>query len=83
MWDDRFEKILRTYLPFLSPEQPIEKNSDLRDLGLDSLSMVGLMAALENTYNVRFVNDMMRVETFATPDVLWSGLCELTRSTAG
>ncbi|MFF3216088.1 phosphopantetheine-binding protein [Streptomyces sp. NPDC002886] len=78
MWDAQFEEILRKHLPYLSPGQAIQESDDLRDLGLDSLGTVSLMADLEDGYKIRFVDDMMRMESFATPAVLWSGIASLT-----
>lgn len=40
MWDDQFEQILRTFLPFLPPQEPLTTDDELKDLGLDSLGMV-------------------------------------------
>ncbi|TDQ04393.1 acyl carrier protein [Labedaea rhizosphaerae] len=74
MWDEQFEELLRRYLPFLSPEDPIEGDTRLRDFGLDSLGMVELLAQLEAAYDVRFVDDALTLETFETPDVLWKTL---------
>ena len=74
MWDEQFEELLRRYLPFLAPEDPIEGDTRLRDFGLDSLGMVELLAQLEAAYDVRFVDDALTLETFETPDVLWKTL---------
>ena len=82
MWDDRFEEILRDYLPFLAPGEPLGEDVSLRDLGLDSISTVELLAILENTYDVRFLDDVLSMETFATPAVLWSALSRLAEAAA-
>ncbi|MDT0574244.1 phosphopantetheine-binding protein [Streptomyces sp. DSM 3412] len=77
MWDDRFENLLRRYLPFLSADQPLERDVSLRDVGLDSLGTVELLAELENTYDVRFQDEALTKETFETPGVLWKTLSAL------
>ncbi|PRY01753.1 phosphopantetheine-binding protein [Allonocardiopsis opalescens] len=74
MWDERFEGILRPYLPFLSPDEPLAADAGLRELGLDSLAMVELLAALESAYDVKFTDDALTLETFETPGVLWGTL---------
>jgi len=74
MWDDQFEKIIRVHLPFLAPDEQLATDSDLRDLGLDSLGTVELLASLERGYDVRFVDQMLSLESFATPAVLWNTL---------
>jgi acyl carrier protein len=74
MWDKQFEETLRAHLPFLGPDEPLTPEDDLRDLGLDSIGTVELLATLENTYDVRFVDDALKPETFATTGVLWAAL---------
>ncbi|MFI7003384.1 acyl carrier protein [Nocardia sp. NPDC050175] len=74
MWDLEFEKMLRSYLPFLLTDAELAMDSDLRDLGLDSLNAVELLASLENAYQVRFRDDMLDMNNFATPGTLWSTL---------
>lgn len=76
MWDKQFEELLRTFLPFLGADEPLDADGRLRDLGLDSLGTVELLAALEARYGVRFLDDSLSMETFATPAVLWSALAE-------
>ncbi|GAA4526113.1 phosphopantetheine-binding protein [Amycolatopsis samaneae] len=82
MWDDRFENILRKYLPFLSDDETLAKETSLRDLGLDSLGTVELLSSLEGTYGVRFVDEALTMETFATAGVLWDTLAELRGAAA-
>lgn len=77
MWDQRFETILRQHLPFLDPEEPLLGGASLRDSGLDSLAMVELLAMLESEYNVRFVDEAMSMETFATAQTLWSTMSDM------
>jgi acyl carrier protein len=77
MWDQPFEEMLRTKLPFLPPGEPLAQDTDLRDHGLDSMGIIELLASLESTYQVRFADDLLRLETFATPGVLWSSLATL------
>ncbi|MCX4723206.1 phosphopantetheine-binding protein [Streptomyces sp. NPDC090052] len=74
MWDEQFEELLRKYLPFLGPHETLTADSGLRDLGLDSLGTVEMLASLETMYDVRFVDDMLTTETFATPGVLWAAV---------
>ncbi|ASU85331.1 phosphopantetheine-binding protein [Nocardiopsis gilva YIM 90087] len=80
MWDERFEELLRSYVPFLSADEPLEEDTDLRDLGLDSMGTVELLAQLEAAYDVRFVDEALTMETFASPGVLWKTLQEMSSS---
>jgi acyl carrier protein len=82
MWDQQFEEILRQYLPFLSADEKLEQSTGLRDLGLDSMGIVEMLAALEDAYAVRFLDETLTVETFATPGVLWATLSEMSAQAA-
>ncbi|WP_331742181.1 phosphopantetheine-binding protein [Streptomyces sp. NBC_01006] len=79
-WDRRFEELLREYLPFLSEGEPLAPDTSLRDAGLDSLGTVELLGSLESAYGVRFVDDALSPETFATPEVLWAALGRLSQA---
>jgi acyl carrier protein len=76
-WDATFEELLRGYLPFLGPTRPLHADTDLPTAGLDSLGAVELLGSLEATYHVRFVNDTLSLDTFATPAALWETLTRL------
>ncbi|MET9854944.1 acyl carrier protein [Streptomyces sp. NPDC006450] len=78
MWDKQFEETLRHHLPFLPSSQELLPDADLRDLGLDSLGTVELLAALESAYGIRFVDDALSLENFSRPDALWSVLSRRT-----
>lgn len=82
MWDQQFEDVLRRHLPFLPAGEGLAGDASLRDLGLDSLGTVELLAELESAYGVRFVDDALSLETFETPAVLWETLCELGETAA-
>jgi nodulation protein F len=82
VWDDRFEAIVRRYVPFLASDERLAGGSILRDLGLDSMATVELLAALEQAYGARFVDDAMNMENFATPDTLWATLSRMITSPA-
>ncbi|MQY14089.1 hypothetical protein SRB5_42500 [Streptomyces sp. RB5] len=77
-WDPPFEATIRPYLPFLSPDSPLTGDADLPDLGLDSVGSVELLAALETAYGVRFKDDALKLENFASPDLIWRTLQEKT-----
>ncbi|MEU9191196.1 phosphopantetheine-binding protein [Streptomyces sp. NPDC048484] len=82
MWDEKFEEILRTLLPFLPAAEPLDGSAELVDLGLDSMGKVELLAALEGHYGVRFVDDALNAASFASADVLWKTLSEMTGNPA-
>jgi acyl carrier protein len=77
MWDDQFEDIVRPHLTFLPEGADFTESLDLRDAGLDSLGIVDLLIALENAYDVKFTDDALTMETFATPGALWNTIAGL------
>jgi acyl carrier protein len=76
-WDMTFEELLRGYLPFLDAGEPLEADTDLRVSGLDSLGAVELLGSLESAYGIRFVDEVLSLNTFATPAVLWETVTRL------
>jgi acyl carrier protein len=76
-WDRRFEHLLRQYLPFLSADDTLTGEVSLRDLGLDSMGTVELLADLESGYRVRFRDEALTMANFATPGILWRTLSEM------
>jgi acyl carrier protein len=75
--DAAFESTLRNFLPFLDATEALTPDMSLRDLGLDSMGMVELLADLESGYDVRFRDEALTMETFATPGVLWGVLSSM------
>lgn len=71
MWNERFDELLRRHLPFLPADAVLNEDLSLRDFGLDSMGLVGLLADLEKDYEVRFVDDSLNLENFSTPGRLW------------
>jgi acyl carrier protein len=71
MWDQQFDELVRSFLPFLPPEGALTEELSLRDLGLDSMGSVELLAAVEDAYGVRLLDEALSLETFATPGTLW------------
>lgn len=83
MWDVQFEEIVRRFLPYLPADEPLERDTVLREYGLDSLATVELLAMLENAFRVRFRDEALSLETFRTPEVLWATLAALLEPAAG
>lgn len=71
-WPEEFEKLLRSYLPLLRADGPLASGTLLADLGLDSLSTVGLLVDVEEAFDVRIPDDALTQDTFATASSLWS-----------
>ncbi|AYN38625.1 acyl carrier protein [Streptomyces dangxiongensis] len=75
-----FEGALRQALPFLDEETPIDADTSLTELGLDSLTLLGLVVELEDRFSVELPDEMLVMEAFATPSTLWSSLSKLPRA---
>lgn len=77
MWDERFEVLLRGYLPFLPADEKLLPDLDLREFGLDSLGVVDLLVCVESEYDVRLNDDVLSMDTFQTPALLWATLSRI------
>ncbi|TFE31058.1 acyl carrier protein [Frankia sp. B2] len=82
-WDVSFDMLLRARLPFLGPDEVLSPDADLVDLGLDSMAMVELLTALEETYDVTMPEETLNIATFRTPASVWSALCSALGVTGG
>lgn len=71
-----FEKLLKPHLPFAA-DGPLEPGDDLAGLGLDSMSIVQLLADIEDEFGVELPDDILNEATFATVGSLWQALAEL------
>lgn len=80
-WQPKFESLLRQHLVLLAPDVPLTSESRLPDLGLDSLATVELLVQLEEYFNVYLPDELLTVETFATPSTLWRAFTAAQAST--
>jgi acyl carrier protein len=71
-----FQDILRPHLPFADSGDLVESN-ELASLGLDSMSIVGLLADIEERFDVELPDDILNEATFATVGSLWQALSPL------
>lgn len=76
VWDERFRSCIIDALPRGSA-QHLTPTADLTALGLDSMASVQLLVALEETYDMKFPEELLASETFATPDSLWRAVKSL------
>jgi acyl carrier protein len=77
VWDEQFEALLRSHLPFLPAGEELSPDLDMREFGLDSLGVVDLLVSLESTYGLRLTDEILSMDTFSTPAVLWRALSEI------
>lgn len=81
-WDPRFEELLREFLPLMTADETLDQDTDLRDAGLDSIGTIELLGRIEDEYQVRFVGEALTMATFATPEVLWATVIDLSEAAA-
>jgi acyl carrier protein len=75
-WDPAFEKLVRTYLVELPATQLLAPELSLRASGLNSYSALGLLAEIEDDYDLKFPAELLTFETFDTPANLWAAIQE-------
>lgn len=71
-----FQLVLRSHLPY-ADSTDLSEVDGLADLGLDSMSVVQLLADLETRFDVDVPDDLLDEETFATVGSLWAAVAEL------
>lgn len=71
-----FQQILRSHLPFADSAE-FSALDGLANLGLDSMSLVQLLADLENGFDVDIPDDLLDEDTFETVGSLWLALSTL------
>lgn len=72
-----FLGIVRNYLRQLGDGDTLAMESNLYDLGLDSMAAVNLLLELEETYAVIFPDALLTESTFETPLALKSVIVSL------
>lgn len=78
-WSDAFETVLRSFLPMLDKNTEIDPDASLTDLGLDSISLVSLLVGLEKAFDVLVPDEALTLDTFETPQFLWSVIDDLLK----
>ncbi|MDG4785091.1 phosphopantetheine-binding protein [Micromonospora sp. WMMD1102] len=66
----RFQEIVRPYLPYASGAE-LSADDDLAALGLDSMGVVQLLAAVEEGYQLQLPDELLDQESFSTVGTLW------------
>ena len=77
MYIDQIRLILASQVRLSVPQESLGDLSDLYQAGMDSLSTVNLMLALEDHFDVEFTDDMMGRKTFGSLRALSEALAKL------
>lgn len=73
--DQTFINVLRAHLP-RAGDGPLEPETSLRDLGLDSMRSIELLFAVEDAYAIVVPDDRLTDDTFTTAGLLWTVVTE-------
>ena len=82
MYADQIRPILAEHARLLVNVDQLTDESDLYEAGLTSLSTVNLMLALEEHFNVEFLDRMLGRRTFGSIRSLSEAIGELLRTAA-
>lgn len=77
MYQDQIRPLLAAHARLLVPVDQLSDDSDLYAAGLTSLSTVNLMLALEEHFDVEFLDRMLGRKTFGTIGALADAIAEL------
>nr|AKC92660.1 putative acyl carrier protein [Amycolatopsis sp. SANK 60206] len=78
-WSGAFEEVLREHLRFLDAAEAIDPDVTLIALGIDSFTVLVLLAAIEDRLNVVVPDEMVNFEVFATSRTLWNAIVGLKK----
>lgn len=70
-WPEEFDEVLRRFCRFANPDQEIDADAFLVELGVDSLSMLSLIVESEEAFGVVLEPDLLTAEALATPGGFW------------
>lgn len=74
--NDQFLDLLRTVLP-RTGNTPIEPETPLQALGLDSMRSIELLFAVEDEYSIELPDELLTDKSFATPASLWQAIVQV------
>ena len=77
MYSEQIKQILAQHARLLVDANQLDDDSDLYQAGLTSLSTVNLMLALEEHFDVEFLDRMLGRKTFGSIGALNAAICEL------
>jgi acyl carrier protein len=77
MYHDQIRALLAAHARLLVPVEQLTDDSDLYEAGLTSLTTVNLMLALEEHFDVEFLDRMLGRKTFGSIRTLAEAITEL------
>lgn len=77
--NEQFTTMIVPFLKYLDG-QTLEEDSNLRELGLDSMHEIELLFAVEDTFGIQIPDELLVDSTFETAGALWSVIEKLSPS---
>lgn len=68
---------MRAVLLSLPADEPLGENIDMKEHGLNSMSIIELVVSLEEEYDIVFADELLTRENFATPGRVWRVTADL------
>ncbi|WP_329161501.1 phosphopantetheine-binding protein [Streptomyces anulatus] len=59
-------RLIRSQIPDIFAERPLSEDADLWQAGMDSLSSVAVVVAVEEEYDVEFPDELLTREVFSS-----------------
>ncbi|MEU8390108.1 phosphopantetheine-binding protein [Micromonospora sp. NPDC048843] len=69
---DTLKQLIHSVLAETLGDTPIDADLSLGSVGLDSMATVELLIRVEKTFGVTIPDELLTVQTFATPAALWA-----------
>ena len=66
----KLEERIRHQLRFLAKDETLDPSVELRELGLDSMGALDLIQDVEQTFGIRFPDELLVEDTFRTAGAL-------------
>ena len=75
----RFQDLLRSHLPYADAGE-LSASDPLAALGLDSMSIVAMLVAIEDDYDIELPDELIDEDTFETVGSLWQAVSPLVEA---
>lgn len=76
-WPKEFERIIRRHCRFADPAQPIDPDTSLTLLGMESFQLLDMIVDLEDIFAVLVPDTMLTGDQFATAGSVWDSVRQL------
>jgi acyl carrier protein len=76
MWLDLYERVVRQHCRFVDADSPLDPDTPMTQLGIDSMEIVNLIIDLEDSFEFAIPDDLLAPEVFITPGTLWKALAD-------